>query len=405
MAWGVLRGLASRQGRKTDDWTEEEPGKILHEVRVGELARTGEIPHTPYYGTADATPLWLVLLASTYRWTGDLDAVRALWPNALAALAWIDEHGDADGDGYVEYAKRSPRGLENQGWKDSHDAIVFPDGTRAEGPIALVEVQGYVYQAKRRMVRVARDLGEEDVARQLEKEAEELRTRFNRDFWLDKEGYFALALDGEKRPVPTITSNPGHCLWSQIVDPALAARVARRLTSPALLSGWGIRTLARKQGAYDPIGYHTGSIWPHDNALIAHGLKRYGFDQEAVGVLDQVAAAGAHFPYARFPELFCGFSSEEVPVPVQYPVACRPQAWSSGAPLLMVRSYGGLTADAPNKRLFIVRPRLPHWLERVEVLGLRVGEARVDLVFTSHEGVTAVQVPRKQGDLEVLIRQ
>jgi glycogen debranching enzyme len=405
IAWGVLRGLASRQGRKTDDWTEEEPGKILHEVRVGELARTGEIPHTPYYGTADATPLWLVLLASTYRWTGDLDAVRALWPNALAALAWIDEHGDADGDGYVEYAKRSPRGLENQGWKDSHDAIVFPDGTRAEGPIALVEVQGYVYQAKRRMVRVARDLGEEDVARQLEKEAEELRTRFNRDFWLDKEGYFALALDGEKRPVPTITSNPGHCLWSQIVDPALAPRVARRLTSPALLSGWGIRTLARKQGAYDPIGYHTGSIWPHDNALIAHGLKRYGFDQEAVGVLDQVAAAGAHFPYARFPELFCGFSSEEVPVPVQYPVACRPQAWSSGAPLLMVRSYGGLTADAPNKRLFIVRPRLPHWLERVEVLGLRVGEARVDLVFTSHEGVTAVQVPRKQGDLEVLIRQ
>ncbi|HEX9891853.1 MAG TPA: amylo-alpha-1,6-glucosidase, partial [Actinomycetota bacterium] len=273
------------------------------------------------------------------------------------------------------------------------------------GPIALVEVQGYVYQAKRRLVRVARALGEEDVANRLEKEAEELRTRFNQDFWMEDEAYFALALDGDKRPVRTITSNPGHAMWSQIVDPALAGRVAKRLMGSGLSSGWGIRTLARKQNVYDPIGYHTGSVWPHDNALIAHGLKRYGFDQEAVAVLDQLAAAGAHFPYARFPELFCGFSSDEVPVPVQYPVACRPQAWSSGAPLLMVRSYGGLTADAPNHRLYIVRPRLPRWLERVEVTGMRVGQARVDLVFTSHGGVTAVQVPRKEGDLDVLIRQ
>jgi len=405
VAWAVLRTLAERQGTRDDPWREEEPGKILHEVRSGELAASGEIPHGRYYGTIDATPLWLVLLAAAYRWTADLEAARALWPHALAALRWIDEYGDRDGDGYLEYERRSTGGLENQGWKDSIDAICFPDGEPAEGPIALVEVQGYVYQAKRRLARVARDLGEDDVAERLGKEAEALRERFNRDFWVEREGYFALALDGEKRQVPTVTSNPGHCLWSQIVDPALAPRVARRLTSPALLSGWGLRTLSRKHTAYDPLGYHRGSIWPHDNAIVAHGLKRYGFDREAGMVLDQLSAAGRYFPYARFPELFCGFSSEEVPVPVQYPVACRPQAWSSGAALLMIRSYAGLTADAPRRRLFIVRPHLPRWVETVELRGLRVGDARLDLVFSSHRGVTAVQVPRKQGDVEVLIQQ
>jgi glycogen debranching enzyme len=222
---------------------------------------------------------------------------------------------------------------------------------------------------------------------------------------MEKEGFFCLALDGEKRRVTTITSNPGHCLWSRIVDEDKASRVVRRLLSPALSSGWGIRTLATRQAAYDPIGYHTGSVWPHDNALIAHGMKRYGFDREAREVLDELALAGAFFPYARFPELFCGFSAEEVPVPVQYPVACRPQAWASGAPLLMIRSYGGLSADAPNGRLFIQRPHLPSWLDRIEVLGMRVGKARLDVVLTNNEGVTATEVPRKEGDIEVLIRQ
>jgi glycogen debranching enzyme len=405
LAWATLRGLAERQGQQDDEWREEEPGKILHEVRVGELARNDEIPHTPYYGSVDSTPLWLSVLHGAYRWTGDLDAVRELWPNVLAALQWIDEHGDVDGDGYVEYRRRSPLGLEHQGWKDSRDAIVHPDGSPVEPPIALVEVQGYVYQAKRNVARVARDLGEEDLAERLDKEATDLQERFNRDFWMEKAGYFALALDGQKRQVGTIASNPGHCLWSRIVLPDKAARVVRRLTSPALSSGWGIRTLAVKQQAYDPIGYHTGSVWPHDNALIAHGMKRYGYDREARQVLDQLALAGAFFPYARFPELFCGFPAEEVPVPVQYPVACRPQAWASGAPLLMIRSYGGLSADAPNGILYIDRPRLPSWLDRIEILDLRVGEARLDLVFTNNDGVTATEVPRKEGDLEVLIRQ
>ncbi|HYZ11916.1 MAG TPA: amylo-alpha-1,6-glucosidase [Actinomycetota bacterium] len=405
LAWTTLRGLAALQGKESDDWREEEPGKILHEVRVGELARAGEIPHTPYYGSVDATPLWLVLLHGAYRWTGDLDAVRELWPNALVALRWIDEHGDLDGDGYVEYRRRSPRGLDNQGWKDSGDAIVHPDGTLASPPIALVEVQGYVYHAKRSAARLAADLGERDVAERLEREAADLRARFNRDFWMEQQGYYALALDGDKRPVETITSNPGHGLWSRIVDEDKAARVVRRLLSPSLSSGWGIRTLAAKQAPYDPIGYHTGTVWPHDNALIAHGMRGYGFDREARTVLDGLAAAGAFFPYARFPELFCGFSSEEVPVPVQYPVACRPQAWASGAPLLMVRTYGGLSADAPQGVLYIDRPRLPAWLHRMEILGMNVGDTRLDLVFTNNEGVTATEVPRKEGDLEVLIRQ
>jgi glycogen debranching enzyme len=405
LAWSALRQLAHLQGDRVDEWRDEEPGKIPHELRSGELAGAGEIPHTPYYGSVDATPLWLAVLHSAYRWTGDLDAVRALWPNVLSALRWIDDHGDRDGDGFVEYERRSSGGLRNQGWKDSGDAICHPDGTPAEPPIALVEVQGYVFQAKRNVARLARDLGEDDLADRLEREANELKRRFDRAFWLEDLGYFALALDGDKRPVRTITSNPGQCLWSQIVPEDKARRVVRRLLSPALSTGWGIRTLAAKQPAYDPIGYHTGTVWPHDNTLIAHGMKRYGFDREAGQVLDQIAAAGAYFSYARFPELVCGFSADEVPVPVEYPVACRPQAWASATPLLMIRSYGGLSADAPNGRLYIDRPRLPAWLDRIELLGMRVGEARLDLVLTSREGVTATEVPRKDGDLEVLIRQ
>jgi glycogen debranching enzyme len=405
LAWSTLRGLAARQGKQDDEWREEEPGKILHEMRVGELARSGAIPHTPYYGSVDATPLWLSVLHGAYRWTGDLEAVRELWPNVLSALAWIDEHGDLDGDGYVEYRRRSPKGLENQGWKDSGDAIAHPDGTLAEAPIALVEVQGYVYQAKRNIARLARDLEDPDLADRLEKEADELKERFNRDFWLEDRGFYALALDGSKRPVETLTSNPGHCLWSRIIDEEKAPKVVRRLLSPTLSSGWGIRTLAAKQTPYDPIGYHTGSVWPHDTALIAHGMRRYGFDREARQVLDQLALAGAFFPYARFPEVFCGFSGEEVPVPVQYPVACRPQAWASGAPLLMIRSYGGFSADAPNGKLYIDRPALPAWLHRIEIRGMRVGSARIDLVFSNNDGVTATEIPRKDGDLEILIRQ
>lgn len=255
------------------------------------------------------------------------------------------------------------------------------------------------------MAPLAREMGDDELAQKLERDAAELKERFNRDFWLEDVGYFALALDGEKRPVPTVTSNPGHCLWSRIVDERLAPRVAKRLLEPGLSSGWGIRTLSSRHPAFDPIGYHTGTIWPHDNSLIAQGLKRYGFDGEAQGVLDQLIDAGGYFPYSRFPEVFCGFSKDEVPVPVQYPVACRPQAWASGAPLLMVRAYGGLSADSARRRLTIVRPRLPSWLDSVELRGMHVADTRLDLSFVNSDGVTAVQVTRKEGDLEVVIRQ
>ncbi|HEX2069989.1 MAG TPA: glycogen debranching N-terminal domain-containing protein, partial [Actinomycetota bacterium] len=405
IAWGALRALASQQGKEDDDWREEEPGKILHEMRVGELAGCGEIPHTPYFGSVDTTPLWLVLLTYAYAWTADLDAVRELWPNALSALGWIDKYGDRDGDGFVEYERRSSRGLDNQGWKDSWNALIHPDGTLAEGPIALVEVQGYVYQAKARMAPLARAVGDDELAGRLEREAAELKRKFNEAFWMEDEGYYALALDRNKQQVPTITSNPGHGFWSGIIDDEKAPRVARKLVSPALSSGWGVRTLASRQQVYDPLGYHNGAIWPHDNALIAHGLKLYGFDVEAMKIVDQLSAAGASFPLGRYPELFCGFSRDDVPVPVEYPVACRPQAWATGAPLLMIRSYGGFTADAPAGRLYVVRPQLPAWLDRVEILGMRVGSARVDLSFSARDGVTATQVPRKEGDVEVLIRQ
>jgi glycogen debranching enzyme len=405
LAWGVLKGLAALQGTEEDEWREEEPGKILHEVRVGELAGVGDIPHTPYYGSVDATPLWLVVLTYAFSWTSDLEAVRQLWPNALAALEWIDTYGDIDGDGYVEYVKRSSKGLDNQGWKDSWDAVVHPDGSLAKPPIALVEVQGYVYQAKSRLAGVARALGEHELASRLEKEAGQLREAFNRDFWMEQEGYFAFGLDGDKRPITTITSNPGHCLWAGIVDEEKAPRVARKLLGPGLCSGWGLRTLSAKHKPFDPLGYHRGTVWPHDNALIAHGLKLYGFDDQAMGVIDQLSMAGMHFPLARYPELFCGFSREEMPLPVEYPVACRPQAWSSGAPLMMLRSYAGISADAPDGKLYIIRPQLPAWLDHIEIVGMRVGQAKVDLTFTSREGVTATQVPRKEGDVEVLIRQ
>jgi len=404
LAKGTLEKLAEYQGTKVDDWRDEEPGKILHELRVGELAGTNEIPHTPYYGSIDSTPLWLLIYGRVWMWTADKEFAEKLWPNAERALKWIDEYGDFDGDGYVEYRKKSDLGLDNQGWKDSRDGIVHADGTIPQSPIALVEVQGYVYDAWTQVARVARALGHRDVAEELLRKAEKLKQRFNEDFWMPEAGYYAVALDGNKERVGSITSNPGHCLWSRIIDPARAGRVVRRLLAPDMSSGWGIRTLSEKNPAYDPIGYHTGTVWPHDNSLIAHGMKLMGFDDAANKVIDQLAMCGAYFPAGRFPELFCGFPREEVPVPVEYPVACRPQAWATGATLLMVRSYGGISADAPEGTLFIVRPTLPFWLGGQDLIGLRVGNARVDLAFHSHEGATGCQVMRKDGDLEVLIK-
>jgi glycogen debranching enzyme len=297
IAIDTLRYLARHQGTKENAYTEEQPGKIMHELRRGEMARSGEIPHVPYYGTIDATPLWLVLLHETWRWTGDDALVRELLPNARRALDWIDRYGDLDGDGLVEYARTSERGLVNQGWKDSGDGVPFPDGRLPAPPIALVEVQGYVYDAKVRAAAMFAQLGEYDTAQRLMSEADRLRQQVLDAFWLDELGTFALALDGEKRPIPTITSNAGHLLWSRLPDPARARRVVATLLAPDMFCGWGIRTLSARHPVFNPMSYHNGSVWPHDNALIVMGLSHYGLGASALPVVvaAQDAAIGASF--------------------------------------------------------------------------------------------------------------
>jgi glycogen debranching enzyme len=401
----TLRVLADWQATEDDPDRDMEPGKILHELRVGELARTGELPHRPYYGSCDATPLWLILLDETYRWTGDLDLVRSLWPNALAALRWIDESGDRDGDGFVEYERRTPAGLLNQGWKDSGDALRHRDGSLAKAPIALVEIQGYVYDAKQRMAGLAERLGDRDLAGRLAADAEKLRSRFDTAFWMPDVGYYAVALDCDKRQVGSITSNPGHALWSGIVPKERVNAVVERLLDPTMDCGWGIRTYAAGQPGYNPVGYHTGTVWPHDNALIAAGMKRVGRHDAADRIASRIFEAAQHSPDFRLPELFCGFDRGLADVPVPYPVACSPQAWSAATSLSLLQTMLGMRADAAHDVLELDRPHLPAWLGKVTVHELRVGERTVDLLFHRWRGnTTSAEVLRRDGPLQLVIR-
>ncbi len=368
LAETTLRVLAARQAAEVDDFRDAEPGKILHEIRFGELTHFDERPHSPYFGTADATPLFLVLLEEYERWTGDTELVRELEPNARAALQWIDEHGDRDGDGYVEYERRNTEtGLENQCWKDSWDSIRFADGSIAKGPIATCEIQGYVYDAKVRCTRLAREVwNDPQLADRLEGEAETLKERFNRDFWVAKRECYAEALDGEKRAVDSITSNIGHLLWSGIIDDDKADAVARHLVGDALFSGWGIRTMAEGEGGYNPIRYHNGTVWPHDNSLIAHGLARYGYREEATRVSLAILEAATYFRY-RLPEVFAGYRRTRTSFPVEYPTASSPQAWATGTPLLLLRVLLGLEPDGDE---LLVDPRLPERISRIELCGI-----------------------------------
>jgi glycogen debranching enzyme len=365
LAETTLRVLARYQAKELDDFRDAEPGKILHEIRFGELTHFDERPHSPYYGTADATPLFLVLLDEYERWTGDHELVRELEPNARAALQWIDEHGDSDGDGYVEYERRNvDTGLENQCWKDSWDSIRFADGTIAAGPVATCEIQGYVYDAKVRAARLAREIWEdEELASRLRREADELSERFNRDYWLEERGYYALALDGQKRPVDSLTSNAGHLLWSGIVPEDRADRVAEHLVGPALFSGWGVRTMADGEGGYNPIRYHNGTVWPHDNSLIAHGLARYGFRAEAAKISLATLEAATFFRY-RLPEVFAGYRRGRTSFPVEYPTASSPQAWATGTPLLLLRVLLGLEPEGDELRS---EAYLPEQIGRIEL--------------------------------------
>ncbi len=403
LARDALGVLAKLQASEDDPWRDAEPGKIMHELRVGELAGVGIVPHTPYYGTVDATPLFLMCAADYYAWTGDLETLRALRPALDGALRWIDEFGDRDGDGFVEYERRSPGGLRNQGWKDSHDSIVHADGSLAEGPIALVEVQGYVYRAKLTIADVYAALGDEDVALRLRGEAQRLREAFDEAFWNPAEGTFALALDGRKRQVASVTSNPGHCLYCGIVEPHRATAVAERLMAPDMFCGWGVRTLSSGCPAFNPMSYHCGSVWPHDNAILAAGLKRYGHDNAArriAGALFDVASGARDF---RLPELYCGFDRSDRAAVVAYPVACIPQAWAAAAPFLIVQAMLGISADAPARGLRIERPVLPDWLGEIRLERLRVGEASVTLEFKRDGHVTGFALLEQDGELNVTL--
>lgn len=365
LAHTALVTLANLQAAKRDDFRDAEPGKILHELRFGELTAFEERPHSPYYGSADATQLWLVLLDEYERWTGRDDVVHALQPQARAALRWIDEYGDRDGDGYVEYERRNPEtGLENQCWRDSWDSIQSADGTMASLPRATCELQGYVYDAKRRVARLARLVWDDPaLADRLEEEAAALKVRFNRDFWLPDREYYALSLDGDKRPVDSLTSNLGHLLWSGIVDDDRVERIAELLTGDRLFSGWGIRTFGTGQTGYNPIGYHLGTVWPHDTAFAVLALAQHGYPakaaQVAMGLLEAAELFGG-----RLPEAFAGFPREDTAFPAEYPTACSPQAWASGAPLLLIRALLGLEPDG-----VVLRSR-PHLPERIRELRL-----------------------------------
>lgn len=346
LAATTLRVLAARQATERDDFHEQEPGKILHELRFGELTARGQRPHSPYYGTADATPLFLVLLDEYHQWTGDDTLVRALESHARAALAWIEDSGDPDGDGYVEYERRNPTsGLVNQCWKDSWNSIQFADGTLARGPIATCEIQGYAYDAQRRSARLAREVWNDiTLSDHLEERARDLQARFRHDFWIPERGCHALALDGNKRQVDSLTSNIGHLLWSGILDDNEAAATAERLLDEQLYSGWGFRTLGTHESGYNPLGYHTGTVWPHENSLIAAGLARYGHHNEARTIASAILAAAPSFEH-RLPEVFAGFPAALTSVPVAFPTASRPQAWAAGAPLLLLSTVLALRPE------------------------------------------------------------
>jgi glycogen debranching enzyme len=378
LAATTLQALAETQGKKEEELTEEEPGRILHELRFGELTYFHERPQAPYYGASDTTPLFLVLLDEYERWTGDTNLVRALEPNARAALNWIDHFGDSDGDGYIEYQRKTNLGLENQCWKDSWNSILFRDGTVAPAPRATCEIQGYAYDAKVRCARLAREIWKDEaLAGQLEGQAAELKRRFNKDYWIPDRNFFALALDGSKKQVDSLCSNIGHLLWSGIVDDDKAIHVMEHLISTKLFSGWGIRTMAEGEGGYNPIEYHNGTVWPHDNSIIAAGLARYGFRNEAALVVAAVFEASLVFRY-RLPEVFAGYERTKTRFPVQYPTASCPQAWAAGTPMLGIRVLLGLEPKG-DELTSASDPVLPFWMGSLTVEGIPGRWGRADV--------------------------
>jgi glycogen debranching enzyme len=402
IARGVLRYLADLQAREIIPAQDAEPGKILHGTRRGELAALGIIPFKQYYGSVDATPLFIILAAAYYERTGDLACIESIWPNIELALHWIDRYGDADGDGFVEYYRRSPKGLVHQGWKDSKDSVFHADGTLADGPIALCEVQGYVYAAKRRAAELATLLGEMQRAKELTRQAQILQERFEQVFWCEELSTYALALDGDKRPCRVRASNAGHCLFTEIASATHAERTACTLMNQELFSGWGIRTLAASEVRYNPMSYHNGSIWPHDNALIAFGLGRYGLRQAVLKTLAGVFDASLFVDLHRMPELFCGFPRRPGEGPTLYPVACTPQSWAAASVFMLLQACLGLSIRGSPPQVSFSRPLLPPFLQEVQIKNLRVGQGAVDLLLRRHAEDVSISIDHREGDVEIL---
>lgn len=388
----TLRLLAHYQGREYNDWKDEEPGKILHELRVGEKANLNDIPMIPYYGSVDSTPLFLILLAEYIDWTGEVSLYHELKDSVMAALTWMEDYADPGNLGFASYVSRSSKGLANHGWKDSPDAISRSDGTLARAPVALSEVQGYFYLAKVRLAILLERGGDRDLASRLIDDAHRLKRKFNRDFWMKEKGFFAQAIDRDGL-CDVISSNPLQCLWTGIVDGSRATEMVKRMFEPDLSTGWGIRTLSSGEKRYSPLGYHTGTVWPFDNSIIALGLCRYGFKEEANRLLTCMYEAASQYPRYRLPELFGGYQREYYSVPTRYPVACSPQAWSAGTIPYMLSAALGFIPQAMNKRLTLIKPTLPHWLETLTIDDMLVGGNPVSLEFKRSGTDTMVNVP------------
>jgi glycogen debranching enzyme len=414
IAIDTLRALAAYQADGFDDFRDMEPGKILHELRRGDLTVKGEMPHSPYYGSVDSTLLFILLYSETFKWVDDPALFQELWPNVAKALEWAENYGDLDGDGYIEFKRRSRRGILHQGWKDSDESMGGDLGPRPAQPLALVEVQGYWYAALEGLAETLRVYGSGEqfaLAEQLQRKAAALKEQFNRDFWWPEEGFYAQALDANKRQVRAVTSNIGHCLWNGIIDEEKSPAVVQRLVRPDMLSGWGVRTMSMQDPSYNPMSYHNGSVWPHDNSLLIMGLRRYGFQQEMLQVVEEIFAAATTFPDGRLPELYCGFErgigSGQEASPAPYPVSCSPQAWAAGTPPLVLQALLGLQADARGASLG-VSPQLPQGVDDLSLTGLRVGNGRADLLVwrdpeSGEYGVSVSPGPDEPGTLKVTI--